>query len=167
MDINSLLQSCLNDSHSRNEPQMHSVNRNMLMNTLHQTYTASDITAFYLIYKLWIFLSKRNDCDPNYFDMKIDVISGGWRNYTVSTGLSAIDINFEMEFTLIRYEASSAFRGRRYWGLAEDGLRLKLKIGGGYRDLLFRTLEDGTLYPDPESVESFIKAQQLWEEAVA
>jgi hypothetical protein len=146
---------------------MHSVNRNMLMNTLHQTYTASDITAFYLIHKLWTFLSKRNDCDPNYFDMKIDIISGGWRNYKVATGLSAIDIEMEIEFTLIRYEGSGASRNRRYWGLAEDGLRLKLKIGGGYRDLLFRTLEDGTLYPAPESVESVIQTQQLWKEAVA
>lgn len=146
---------------------MHSVNRNMLMTTLHQTYTASDITAFYLIHKLWTFISKRNDYDPNYFDMKIDVISGGWRNYTVSTGLSAMDIEMEMEFTLIRYEASGALRDHRYWGLAEDGLRLKLKIGDGYKDLVFRTLESGTLYPIPESAESVIKAQQLWREAVS
>lgn len=99
--------------------------------------------------------------------MLIDLISGGWRNYKVTTGLTAKDIELEMEFTLIRYEATGTLRGHRYWGLAEDGLRLKLRIGGGYRDLVFHTLEDGTLYPAPESVESVIKAQQLWKEAIA
>ncbi len=147
---------------------MHSVNRNLFMKTpYHQSYTASDITAFFLIHKLWTFISKTNDCDPNYFDMTIDVISGGWRNYKVTTGLSAKDINLEMEFTLIRYESSGILRGHRYWGLAEDGLRLKLKIGGGYRDLTFKVLDDGTLYPDSKSLESFIKAQQLWKEIMS
>jgi hypothetical protein len=136
------------------------------MKTLHQSYTASEITAFYLIHKLWTFLSKRNDCDPNYFDMRIDVISGGWRKYKVITGLTAINIDFEMEFTLIRYAKSSALHGHHYWGLAEDGLRLKLKINSEYRDLVFHTLEDGTLYPTPESADSVIKAQQLWKKAM-
>ncbi len=137
------------------------------MKTLHQRYIASDITAFYLIHKLWTLISKRNDCDPNYFDMKIDVIGGGLRNYKVTTGLTAKDIDFEIEFTLSRYEASGALGGHRYWGLAEDGLRLKLKIGGWDSDLMFLTHEDGTLYPNLESAKSFIRAQQLWAEAFA
>lgn len=137
------------------------------MKTLRRSHTASDIAAFNLVHKLWTFISERNDCDPNYFDTRIEVQNGGWRKYRVLTGLSAINIDLEIEFTLIRHESSGALQGCHYWGLDEGGLKLNLRIGSKRANLIFRTLESGTLYPDTESARAAADAQRLWETARA